>query len=229
MSLFETQTVECPACGGQVPFSLVFSVNADRKPALRDQILDESFQREDCPGCKHGFRIEPELTYLDVGRGVWIGCWQASRLSSWQTWAQQAQASFDKAFGKGGPAEARAIGDGLTVRVTFGWSALREKIVALEAGIDDVALELAKATIIRQEGGAPPANADLRLLAADDEALVLAWVDREGGLRTGEFAVDRSLLDGIEQAGAAYDALRADVDGGIHVDLQRALLVPAAR
>lgn len=229
MSLFETQTVECPACGGQVPFSLVFSVNVDRKPVLREQILDESFQREDCPGCSHSFRMEPELTYLDVGRGLWIGCWQASRLASWERWAQQAQASFDKAFGAGGPPEARAIGDGLTVRVTFGWSALREKIIALEAGLDDVVLELAKATILRQEGGAPPANADLRLLAVDDEALVFAWVHRADGLRSGEFAVDRTLLDGIAQAGAAYDALRAEVDGGIHVDLQRALLAPAAR
>ena len=59
MSVFHTQTVHCPACATPVEFKLVFSVNADRRPDLRDAIVAGTFQRQPCPSCGTEFRVDP--------------------------------------------------------------------------------------------------------------------------------------------------------------------------
>jgi hypothetical protein len=43
MSMFESIAVACPACGTQVDFDAVQSVNADRRPDLRAAILAGTF------------------------------------------------------------------------------------------------------------------------------------------------------------------------------------------
>ena len=51
MSLFTAMKLKCPSCSEDLDFQAVLSVNIDRKPALRDQILGGTFQQEDCPHC----------------------------------------------------------------------------------------------------------------------------------------------------------------------------------
>ena len=72
MSLFRTIEATCPSC--QVPghFDLVHSVNADRRPALREEILKRTFQQSTCPACGEIFRIAPELTYVHQAGGLWL-------------------------------------------------------------------------------------------------------------------------------------------------------------
>src|SRR5579871_4570854 len=64
MSLFSTIETECPACGVTSRYELAFSVNADRRPELRAQMLHRTFQRLTCPACGQLFRIEPQFTYI---------------------------------------------------------------------------------------------------------------------------------------------------------------------
>jgi len=144
MSIFKTVELPCPTCATRVSFELVHSVNADRRPDLRQAVLDRSFQREQCPACGLAFRVEPEFTYIDVGRGQFITVWPLSKQGDWKAIEQQSQAMFDKSFGKGATPEARKIGDKLALRVVFGWEALNEKLIAAEHGVDDRALELVK-------------------------------------------------------------------------------------
>ena len=56
MSVFHTETINCPACATPVEFKLVFSVNADRRPDLRDAIIAGTFQRQPCPSCGTAIR-----------------------------------------------------------------------------------------------------------------------------------------------------------------------------
>ena len=70
----------CPACSQFVEFEAVYSVNADRRPDLRDEILAGTFQKEACPKCGESFRLTPELTYLDEERGQWIAAFPADRM-----------------------------------------------------------------------------------------------------------------------------------------------------
>ena len=148
MSVFEDTKVKCPSCGTEVDFKAVHSVNVDRRPDLRAAILDESFQRQECPSCHHNFRLAPDLNYLDVGRGQWFAAHPLADIARWPEIEQRDREAFDRATAPSAAA-AREIGAGLHPRITFGWAGLREKILAAELGLDDVILECAKIAILR--------------------------------------------------------------------------------
>ena len=77
MSIFQRTTVSCPACDGEVVFDLAVSVSADRRLDLREALPAGPFHREPCPLCRAASRVEPEFTYLDLGRER---TWNATRL-----------------------------------------------------------------------------------------------------------------------------------------------------
>src|SRR5437868_10649487 len=99
MSMFRTMMVNCPECGTAVDFKAVISVNADRRSDLRAAIIDGSFQRQPCPKCGKDFRLDPELTYVDVGRGQWIAAFPVAKLGHWKELEDQARATFAQAYG----------------------------------------------------------------------------------------------------------------------------------
>ncbi|TAL20694.1 MAG: hypothetical protein EPO01_13080 [Aquabacterium sp.] len=226
MSLFTQQEADCPACGKPVSFALVASVNADRRPDLRAAILDGSFQCEACPACGKVFRLEPEFTYLDVARGQWLLLQPVDRLADWPQLEEQAGNSYALAYGERAAPPAREIGKGLKARVTFGWEALREKLVAAEHGLDDVVLEMLKLRLLRSLPDQPLADGnELRLQAVEGDVLQLAWLAVPSGRPVEVLAVPRELYDGIAKD-AAWKPLREQVGGGFFVDLHR-VLVPA--
>lgn len=224
MSLFLTEELPCPDCGTPVSFELVHSVNADRRPDLRVAILDRSFQREPCPACGHTFRVEPELTYIDVGRGQWIAAWPASKQADWKALEQASQAAFDKAFGADAPGPARALGASLRPRMVFGWPALAEKLIAADAGIDDVTLELVKAGILRSSDELPVGDGgELRLLGVEEDTLVMGRIDaRTEDLRY-VLRLPSAATAEIEADAAGWAPLRGDLSAGLFQDLNRAL------
>ncbi|MBX3604795.1 MAG: CpXC domain-containing protein [Piscinibacter sp.] len=225
MSVFRSETVACPLCGSEIDVDLVVSVNADRRPDLRAAILDNSFQRQACPSCGANFRIDPEFTYMDMGRGQYIGVWPLAERARWRACAEQTQQAFDAALGAEASPEARRLGERMQPRVVFGWPALIEKILARGAGIDDATLEVAKIAAMSSGGESPlPGERELRLVGVDDQTLTLGWVSSAEG-RLGEaLAVPRQLITDIEAEPAAWQELRADVAEGLMVDFQREML-----
>src|SRR5262249_36917688 len=127
MSLFLTQTIACPACKQSVEFDVNYSINADRRPDFREAILDGSFQVEECEHCGKAFRLEPQLSYIDLARRQWVLVHPGPRRTDWPQLEEDAKATYDLAYGPQAPASARAIGSALVPRVAFGWAALREK------------------------------------------------------------------------------------------------------
>src|SRR5262245_57081037 len=167
MSVFDSTELACPACGAAVTFDLVHSVNAARRPDLRDAILDRSFQREPCPSCGTEFRVEPEFTYLDIKRKQFFAVWPASGLAQWPEFEARSQSAYDKAFGPG--TDGAALAGGLFARCVFGWLGLNEKLIAAEHGIDDVELEMAKLATMRALGEVKlGADREFRLVGATD-------------------------------------------------------------
>lgn len=229
MSIFREETIACPACGTEVEFELVQSVSADRRPDLRDAILDGSFQRKSCPSCGKGFRVEPEFVYMDFGRGQYIGAWPTTRRHEWQACAAQTRSTFDDAMGKNAPASARKLGDKLQVRAVFGWAALVEKLLARQLGIDDRTLEAAKLAVLRTRDDTPlpGGHNELRLAGEIDGDLVLAWVGARdaGDERQPALRVPRQLIADIDAEPDKWQALRDGVSEGDVVDFQRELLV----
>jgi len=227
MSIFRTAEVACPACATPASFELVHSVNAGRRPDLRDAILDGSFQRETCPSCGHAFRVEPEFIYIDLGRAQYIGVWPASRRGQWRACAAETRSVFETAMGRNATAEARSLGEQLVVRVVFGWPALVEKLLAQQAGIDDRTLEVAKLAVMRSQDETPlPGRSELRLVGERDGELMLAWLG-SGGVDEDPppgWRVPRQLIADIEADPAAWQAARDTTAEGDVVDFQRELL-----
>ena len=117
---------QLPRLRRPVDFQAAVSVNADRRPDLRDAILDGSFQRMPCPKCSKHFRLDPQLTYSEVGRGQWIAAFPIAKLGTWKEFEDVARTSFNQAYGPQASAMARELGAGMKPRVTFGWGGLRK-------------------------------------------------------------------------------------------------------
>ncbi len=222
MSVFRSVTVACPACTTEQAFDLVVSVNADRRPDLREAILDGSFQRVACATCGASFRLEPELVYIDLKRGQYVGVWPWERRTDWQAAAATTQETFDVAYGVNAAPEAKALAAKLTPRAVFGWPALVEKLLAAGAGIDDRTLEVAKVVASSSASEMPvPGQTELRLVAVDADQLVLAWVRPSDQSLGASMRVPRQLLADIEAEPEPWQQLRDDVGEGLVVDFQR--------
>lgn len=226
MSLFRKVDVPCPSCGGSVPFELVFSVNAKRRPDLREEILRGTFQSQTCSACGKTFRVQPEFNYVDIGRGLWVAAFPLEKRGDWQVHEDHAEAIFQKSYGRNASQAARALGANLTKRLTFGWSALREKIVAFDAGLDDITIELCKLAVIRGLADQPLGDeTELRLIDFEGEDLILAWIVSVSERLIEQLRVPRSLYDEVSADSASWSDLRNDLSQGMLVDLDRAMIV----
>ena len=223
MSIFRTADIPCPCCNATVPFSLVHSVNADRRPDLRDVILDRSFQREPCPGCGFEFRVEPEFSYMDMGRGQFIAAWPSEGVGDFEAFEERSRNRYEQAYGSKAPPEAKEIGRSLTPRIVFGWISLNEKLIAQAGGVNDITLELAKLALIRSDTEGPEFGDDteLRLIGVEDKKLVLGWFSRGSEELTDVVAVSKDLLTEIESDAEKWQALRDELAEAYFVDYRR--------
>jgi hypothetical protein len=222
MSLFINVQATCAACGAHRVVELAASVNATRRPDLRDAILDGSFQSVTCAGCDAALRLPAHLSYLDVGRGQWIIVQGAEELPQWRTAEDNARALFEDTYGANASTAARELGAELRPRLVFGWPALREKLVCDEAGLEDITLELLKIAIIRDVREPPFGDAtELRLTGGDEAALQFAWVEGATETQLATLSVGRELYDTIAASPDSWAALRGDLVGKLFVDLKR--------
>ncbi len=228
MSIFNRASAPCPACGTVKTLDVVASVNADRRPDLRDAILAGTFQAETCESCGAVFKFPPQMTYIDHGRNQWILALPARKVIHWPAAEAAAGTAFDTSFGSAAPKIAQELGRTLTRRVVFGWPALREKLRCQDAGLDDLCLELLKCAVLANVDGSPfTDDLELRLLAVEADALTLAWLDRTTELPTQSLRVPRALYDDIVADADGWRILRARFEGHPFVDIARAVVPPA--
>lgn len=229
MSIFNTASIPCPVCKTPKKFNLVASVNADRRPDLRLAIMDGSFQREKCDSCSNTFRTAPLMTYLDMARHQWILVQPAADVARWQLLAEKAKSVFSVAYGPEAVPEAQEIGRDMKPRVVFGWSALSEKILAAELGLDDVNLELVKLAVLREVPD-PPLNDvnELRLTGIEGDELVLTWINPEDETFAGSLKVPREVYDDIAADTGDWQPLREELSADPFVDFQKLMTDEAA-
>ncbi|MEM8729540.1 MAG: CpXC domain-containing protein [Pseudomonadota bacterium] len=226
MSLFTQTTQACPNCGTEATFDAFFSVNADRRPDLRIEILGEEFMTVTCASCGSDFRLEPDLNYLDMARGTWILAKPCFQLPEWGPEEAAAAEAFSTSFGANAPGAARALGDSLDPRLTFGWPGFREKIVIEQAGLDDVVLEELKLAVLRFRQDNPFApGVELRLISVIEDVLRFAWVETAGGAELETFDLPRESYDAVA-GDSAWQELGAQLSTGLFVDMQRLYIEP---
>lgn len=222
MSLFRPVNLVCPNCKELIVMEAVGSINADRRPDYRDAILADDFQDVTCGSCDHSFRLQPQFNYLDVGRGQWIASLPAARLPEYLAAEDEATDLFDKSYGAQASDAARAIGDELDMRVTFGWPGVREKILIREHELDDVILEMAKLDILRSVTSAPLApGTELRLVAVLEDDLAFVWLDTASEDAVSNLVVSRDVYDDIAANADDWAATRERLEDGPFVDMQK--------
>ncbi|MEP6739031.1 MAG: CpXC domain-containing protein [Caldimonas sp.] len=226
MSRIHTESFPCNHCGKPLEMGIVASINADRRPDLREGVLDGTFQRGKCAACGNAFRAEPELTYLDVARRQWILVQPARQLGQWNELEAMARSGFANAYGEEAPEGARRIGAGMSARIAFGWAAFREKLLAAEHKLDDVTLELLKFAVLRGLEDAPVGDdIELRLSKVAATELELVWCSASGELAIESMTVPRGLYDEIAaDPEGEWAPLRAEVSAGPFVDMNRLLV-----
>lgn len=222
MSLFRSTSIACPSCGADIAFEECDSVNADRRSDLREAILDGSFQSLSCPECGKTVRMEPQFNYLEVGAGHWIAVFPGRMMPDYIEVEDAISEVFDTSYGTRALPAAREIGEGLTVRLVFGWPALVEKLVLRAAGLDDVTVELLKLDLMRRlpQADMGPGR-ELRVTSVQDGALNFAWILTEQEVALDGFAADRALYDAIAEAPEAWAPIRAQLTDGPFVDMQK--------
>ncbi|MCB9745984.1 MAG: CpXC domain-containing protein [Alphaproteobacteria bacterium] len=226
MSIFKPTVVSCPSCLELTLFEANQSVNADRRPDLRDAILDNSFQQGTCTSCGHSFRLDPDFTYFDQALGLWIYAKPLAALGDWPTHEAKTAEVFMLTYGILAPPVVQAIGEALEPRVTFGWAALREKIVAKQHGIDDATLEVAKVGVMKASGRSVwDDEVELRLSSVDDDELGFVWLKGPTEQLDGLSILPRQYLADVEADPETFAALREKIVGPHFVDLNRALVV----
>lgn len=225
MSIFLPVKASCGKCGTAVEASLAASVNADRRPDLRQAILDGTFQSMACPSCGTQVRLPAHLTYIDMARHQWILVEDAAQIERWREVETEAGALYDQAFGQGAPAIQRTLGEGMVPRLVFGWPGIREKLLAEEAGLDDAVLELLKISVLRNVPGSPLSDTtELRLVETEYSHMTLRWLEGKTEESIADLPLDREIYDDIAGDLAPWAELKGELEAGLFVDMRRIFL-----
>lgn len=222
MSIFHPAVVTCAKCGTEARAERNASVNVDRRPELREEILDGRFQATPCGKCGTRLRLPPHFIYLDVGRNLWLAAEPADMLEDWPEVEEEVEKVYARAFGDLAPPAARELGSTMRARLAFGWAAVREKLLCDDLGLDDVTLELLKIAIMREVNDAPMADqTELRLVGGNAEALEFAWVVTATEEYLNGLTVPRAAYDDIVAQAEDWEPVRENFQGVKLVDLRR--------
>ena len=212
MSTFVKIEVACPACGTAADRMVATSINASRSPEWREAILAGRFQRFACARSGCGEVVTPLLPfpYLDFHRKQYVGVFPHGDESRWWEHEREPEGAYERNLGALAPPVARPIGEDMVVRTVFGLDALREKIVVLDAGVDDALVEALKLRLLVGRDDLSPAPDDRpRLLSLSDDELTFR---ARRGPDVYRLTVPRAELDAIaadDDLVPILDALRS--------------------
>jgi hypothetical protein len=215
MSIQETQIVSCPACGSDLEIEVFHSLNPSRQKEAVELIIEDRLQMTQCK-CGRRVRLEPEFIYMDIENKMCIAAYPAEEIENRYELEVNAKVSFDKAFSKS------FVGEGIKNRITFGWPALKEKVLAQKHAISDVDLELVKLALIKESGQMPDSSTSLRLINVEESHLIFGWNENLAPYQvTSVQPYDRDILDHIKENESEWAPLKQEIDQGLFVDLAR--------
>jgi len=222
MSISRIRTITCPICQTENTLPIFESINADLRPDLKAAILDGSLHQTNCTHCQASLRVPPSLVYLDIGGGLAVVVFAAQDRERWTVGIDEAQKLIASIFGAGPGVE---MARSLTIRLVFGWSALREKIIIQEAGLNDLDVEITKLALIRTSPTVPVAdNLDLRLTEVADGMITMSWVSVETGAPIEHLRFPVDTIDSVQPSAPAWASIREDLSVDPFVDHNRFLL-----
>ena len=153
MSTWESAQCQCPRCGEAMTIPVLKGLHVTRLPSARQEILNGTFQRFQCPKCDERFLFEGRTVYTDFSRMEYIAV-EPPPPGDWREVREKHQQAYDRNV-EFGPPVAQELASGFRTRLVFGLAALREKLIIWDADLDDRILELCKAGWFEREDKDP--------------------------------------------------------------------------
>src|SRR5208282_4358612 len=135
MSISSLITITCPRCQHQQAFTAWQSINVTLDPTLKEKLIDRSLVTFQCKQCGHTTGINPKLLCHDMDRRVMImlGYQSPDALESPEPLVPTFQADY-------------------SLRLVSSMNELIEKILLLDADLDDRAVETFKLAVMANIG-----------------------------------------------------------------------------
>jgi len=208
MSTLYNAPVTCSSCGHVVFVEVADSLNANRMPAAREQVLARALFTADC-ACGRRITAIHNVLYVDFERGLWVQVAPEEERVRYPELEGGALTAYREAFDPATyPKAIAALGAMVRPRLAFGYEELREKVVAADAGLDDAMLEVLKLELLVARPDLLTDGVELLVLtAADDDVLRLDMHSFAGG--------DGEVIGELEVARGGYESLvahRAEVE-----------------
>lgn len=144
MSTLSLVTTECTRCGASCDAEVVVVANFDRRPDLRQAVLDGSFNRIPCGACGNTMVVQRGVGVWDWDRKQYLNVWPTWAETHWRDLARSTADALHRNLGLAAPPAMRDAAHAFTVRTVFGYDQLREKLVIWDAGLDEIRVESAK-------------------------------------------------------------------------------------
>ena len=224
MSVYRDRPLTCPHCGHVTVESVALTLDAKRAVAEVQAILDNTFQRFSCPACEQVFRADGPLMFVDFDGQLWIGMFPESWERDWWHHEQESADAFQRNMVENCPPIVREWAPGFTIRTVFGLPALREKLVAWQAGLDDVVVEAYKLVLLRDLGTFELSGQSRpRLIAVEDGHAVFDVPPQEPG-KLNQISSARIPLDelhDIVKRPKKWASVSESLSRGPYVDIGR--------
>ncbi len=129
MSIINEANGACTRCGAQNTIKIYKSINVADNPELKDRVKDGSLFLWECPHCCQLNLARYGTLYHDPEKKLMVWLVEGDDVSETQ---MQAIANHTKAMG------------GYTLRIVPDMGSLMEKVLIMDAGLEDTAIEMCK-------------------------------------------------------------------------------------
>ena len=166
MSPYVPAKFEC-RCNHVNSISVSDGIHVSRDPDMRRAVLDGTFHQYSCESCGAALQVEQVLSYTDFPRQHMFTVVPRVAIHEMHKWLDFAETSFHQTMEVDAPPMVKAWAPHMIRRLVFGLGALREKLLAFDAGLNDRVLELLKLRLLE----------DLQLDGTLDGHFHLAHID----------------------------------------------------
>lgn len=183
------------------------SLHITNLPEVREKIVAGEFHVFGCPSCGARVQLDKLLAYTDFERWQWFTVFPEGALADWQGAVEFAESSFHATVEDRSAPLVKTWSPKLRAqqRAIFGIQALREKLLLIDAGLDDRTIEALKLQILEWYDLRYQPDAHLWFARVEDDQLVFAWAAASGP------SAAPPVLIGVPRA--MYQQLVFDRDG----------------
>lgn len=195
MSKFETAELRC-SCGATFEVMAADSLHVTNIPEVRASIVRGEFHVFRCPSCDARVQLDKLLAYTDFDRWQWFTVFPEQALDMWQDAVQFAERSFVATVEERSAPLVKTWSPKFRphMRAIFGVQALREKLLIMDAGLDDRTIEALKLQLLDWYALPYVDGAHLWFSRREDDQLVFAWATHTGPGAAGPGAAPPVLL-----------------------------------